>query len=134
MMGPIFASFVTGTVVKAATNKTQTSAQGHDRVEFFQNIKLNAIKCIMRSAGAAFASAASDHSYKAYVMTSTNVLATCVMGTVAGVGTSGGISATYANVDAGSELEIRRKIAADGTLTTHSAGSCDVYLEYYNRR
>lgn len=130
--GPIFASFASAIKVTAA-NKTGTSANVTDRIEFFRNIKLTAVRAITRSAGIVGSKKLSSHSPKIIVTEGTNVCATCALGTVAGVGTSGGISTTYANVDSSEELQIKLKITQDGTATTLDSISADVWLEYQNR-
>jgi hypothetical protein len=131
-LGPILASFASG--AKATTgNKTATSANVHDRIEFFRNIKLTGVNAITRTSGAATGHALSSLSPKLIVTEGTRVCATCVVGTVAGVGTAGGISSTYADIDSTEELQIKLKWTGDGTATTMDQISADVYLEYQHR-
>jgi len=130
-LGPIFGSFASFTCT--AANKTGTTANIHDRIEFFRKIKLKGIKFLTRASGAAGARAFTKVTPKFLLTDGTNVLATCVCGTVAGVGTSGGINSTYSSVDADEELQIRLKLIQDGTATTTVAVSADMYIEYQDR-
>ena len=132
MIGPILASFASAIKCTAA-NKTGTSVNVTDRIEFFRNIKLTGVKAIMRASGAAVGRALTKVTPKFIVSEGTRVCGTCVVGTVAGVGTSGGVSATYANIDSTEELQIKLKLTADGTATTTDQISADIWLEYQER-
>jgi hypothetical protein len=132
MMGPLLGSFAS--VIVTGTNKTATSVNVTDRAEFFRNIKVTGFKVITRASAAATAHAASTFSYKAILSEGTRVVATAALGTVAGIGTSGGVSATYANIDSTEELQLRWKIGNDGTAVTHAILSYDAWIEYKHRR
>lgn len=129
MRGPILASFASG--AKATTgNKTATSANVHDRVEFFRNVKLTGVMALTRTASAATGHALSTLTPKFIVTEGTRVCATVSCATAAGVGTTGGVSATYATILSTEELQVKLKWTGDGTATTMDQISADVYLEY----
>jgi len=132
MAGPILASFASG-LKCTATDRTGTSVNVTDRVEFFRNVKLTGIKAITRSSGAATSAPLSKVNPHVILTDGTNVLATCQLGTVAGFSASGGISSTYPNADADEALQLQLLFKNDGTARTGDVISADVYLEYQNR-
>jgi len=136
IFGPLFASCASAAlkVTNSATLKTATSANVTDRVEFFRNIKLVGIKTVTRSIGIVGGSKAiSDHSPKVLVFDGTAVVASCALGTVAGVTNSGGVSAASPTIDSTDTLQIKFKAIGDGTAGTFDEISADIYLEYQNR-
>ena len=132
ILGPILASFASGGLATTG-NKTGTTVNVTDRIEFFRKIKLTGMKAIVRTASAATGHALSALTPKFIFTEGTRVCATCVCGTVAGVGTSGGVSSTYANIDATEECQVKLKWTGDGTATTMDQISADIWMEYQNR-
>jgi len=132
--GPILASFASAALKLTAseTSKTCTSANVHDRVEFFRNVKLTGIKAITRSMEL-LTGAISDNAPKVIVTEGTRVCATCALGTVAGLSTTGGISSTYPDIDSTETLQVKFKATGDNTAGTFGQVSADVYLEYVQR-
>lgn len=129
MMGPILASYASG-VKSTANNKTVTSVNVGNKIEFFRNVKLTGIKAVMRASGAATGKALTQLSPKVILTEGTRVCATVPLGTVAGVGTSGGVSATYATILATEEMTPKLKYTAYGTARTSDNISANIFIEY----
>ena len=130
MFGPIKGSFAA--VLITAANKTATSVNTNDRIEFFRKVKITGFKTIIVTAPDATAHATPAFLPHAVLSDGTNMLATCPLGTVAGLGTIGGMAASP-NVDALENLQLQMKYTADGTLQTMGACSYEAYIEYQER-
>lgn len=129
-IGPIMGSFAA--VLITAVNKTATSAQTVDRIEFFRKIKITDFSVIVRAAPDAGSHATPTFLPKAVLTDGTNMLATLSLGTVTGLCTGAGLHGT-ATVNAHEQLHLRLKYTADGTAQTMGACSYDAFIEYQDR-
>ena len=133
-VGPIWGTFASGLKVTGASVETGTSANVHDRFEFFRNIKVLDFKVLTRDAAAATGHAASTLGYRVQLQRGSVVVATAIPGTVAGVMSDGGVaSGTSANIDADTACSLTWKVTGDGTTTTQDSLSVDAYILYEHR-
>jgi hypothetical protein len=117
--------------ITTATNRTATSANVGDRVEFFKNIKITAVRANVEVEPDDGAHATSNVTYQ--VTDGTTAFASITYGSgAAGANTAGTVLS--ANVAANKGLYIDCILTQDGTAVTHSPGSLLVDLEYQLRR
>lgn len=138
ILGPILCSFATAliAVTGSTTIKSGTSANVNDRIKFFRNVKITGMNAITRSVAIVGGSKLiSAHNLRVCLYNTTGLIASCKLGTVAGVSTTGAISATaaLAHADAGEQMQIKLKATGDGTAGTFDQVSADVYIEYQER-
>jgi hypothetical protein len=114
------------------TEKTGTSVNVTDRIQFFNNVKITGMKAITRSMEL-LTGAVSDNNVRIALTHDGTSIATAALGTVAGAVNSGGVVAALANVAAGTGLDLVFKATGDGTAGTFGQVSADVYIEYQER-
>jgi hypothetical protein len=136
ILGPILCSFASALlkVTASTTIKSGTSVNVNDRIKFFKNVKITGINAITRSSGM-LTGKVSDHNLRVCLYNTTGLIASCKLGTVAGMSTTGAISANaaLAHADAGEQMQVKLKATGDGTAGTFDQVSADVFIEYQER-
>jgi hypothetical protein len=138
ILGPVLCSFASALlkVTASPTIKSGTSANVNDRIKFFRNVKITGLNAITRSVGIVGGSKLiSAHNLRVCLYNTTGLIASCKLGTVAGMSTTGAISATsaLAHADAGEQMQVKIKATGDGTAGTFDEVSCDLFIEYQER-
>lgn len=128
---PVF-TYTTAGLAGAVVYQTATSTAVNDRRQFFKNIKLLGVSAILRHVDMAGARLIKDHKFTALVFDGTAIVGSCGLGTVARVGSAGGVSGTP-TIDSSDKVSIQIRCVSDGTVGTSGAISADVFLEYQDR-
>ena len=137
VIGPIFATFAAAIYI--SDTYVKTSATKQDRIEFFRKVKITGFRATTRAGGKSGADLAGHLTrrvclqYPTTVTTAATKVATCVIGTAAGLTTSGAVVAANAEVSANQQLRLTLWITGDGTASSMNAMSADCYIEYQDR-